>query len=288
MKITIAIPNYNRTDLLRKNLPNILNSGADEILVIDDGSTDQSIEVVRKEFPEIKLLVNNKNLGFIPSVNRLFKEAMGDIVILLNNDVYVREDFLKYLVPHFQNKQIFAVNLHENGEGWADAFWKDGFFEFKRVKESKFVHKSSWASGGSAAYNKKIWQELDGLDSLFKPFYWEDIDISFRAIRAGYEILWEPKAVVFHEHETTINKIFSKKYVNWVKQRNQLLFIWKNITDQNLLQDHYENLRKRLLGGMGLGYWIPYLWAMLKKSQIKKEVLGKQLSDQEVIDYVRS
>lgn len=288
MKITIAIPNYNGASLLQKNLPNILTAGADEILVIDDGSTDQSIEVIRKEFPKIKLLVNNKNLGFIPSVNRLFKEALGDIVILLNNDVYVEKDFLKYLLPHFQNKQIFAVNLHEKGEGWACATWENGFFEFKRVKESKFVHKSSWSSGGSAAYNKKIWQELEGLDSLFKPFYWEDIDISFRAISAGYEILWESKAVVYHEHETTINKNFSKKYVNWVKQRNQLLFIWKNITDQNLLQDHYENLRKRLLGGMGLGYWIPYLWAMLKKSQIKKEVLRKQLSDQEVIDYVRS
>lgn len=288
MKITIAIPNYNGASLLQKNLPNILAAGADEILVIDDGSTDQSIEVIRKEFPEIKLLVNNKNLGFIPSVNRLFKEALGDIAILLNNDVYVEKDFLKYLVPHFQNKQVFAVNLHEKGEGWADAFWKNGFFEFRRGKELRSVHKSSWASGGSAAYSKNIWQDLGGFDNMYAPFYWEDVDVSFRAISSGYEILWEPKAIVYHHHETTIKKTFNQKYINWVKQRNQLLFIWKNITDKNLITDHQKNLLKRLFRGMGLGYWIPYLWAMLKKSQIKKEVLRKQLSDQEVIDYVRS
>lgn len=287
MKITIAIPNYNGASLLQKNLPNILVAGADEVLVIDDGSKDESLQIL-KDFKDVKILVNKKNLGFIPSVNQLFKEALGDIVVLLNNDVYIREDFLKYLLPHFQNKQVFAVNLHEKGEGWADAFWKDGFFEFKRGEESEFVHKSSWASGGSAAYSKKIWQDLGGFDNMYAPFYWEDVDISFKALKAGYEILWEPKALVYHNHETTIKKSFNKEYIDWVKQRNQLLFIWKNITDKNLMTDHQKNLLKRLFRVMGLGYWIPYLWAMLKKSQIKKEVLKKQLSDQEVIDYVRS
>ncbi len=288
MKTSIVIPNFNGQDLIKKNLPNILEAGADEILVLDDGSKDESVKLLRENFPMVKLLINQKNLGFIPSVNKLFQEAIGDIVVLLNNDVSVKKDFLEFLVKHFEDKSTFAVNCHEKGEGPSVAFWKEGFFEFKRGVEGSSTQKSSWASGGSAAYSKKIWQSLGGLDNLFAPFYWEDLDISFRAIKNGFNIFWEPKARVSHEHETTIGKTFSKRYVNLVKQRNQLLFIWKNITEQNLLQDHSKNLHKRLLGGMGLGYWIPYLWAMLKKSQIKKEVLEKKLSDQEVIDYAKN
>ncbi len=288
MKTSIVIPNFNGRELLKKNLPNILNTGADEILIIDDGSKDGSVPLLRETFPLVKLLINKQNLGFIPSVNRLFQEARGDVVVLLNNDVLVEKHFLKFLVRHFEDKSTFAVNCHEKGEGPSRLTWKEGFIEFTRGSEVDKLQKSAWASGGSAAYSKKVWQNLGGFDSVFAPFYWEDLDISFRAIKSGFHILWEPQAKVHHEHETTINKAFSKRYVDLVKQRNQLLFIWKNITDQNLLKDHGKNLRKRLFGGMGLGYWIPYLWALLKKPQIKKEILEGKLSDQEVINYVRN
>ena len=62
MKITVAIPNFNGRDLLKKNLPNILESGANEILIIDDGSVDDSVELVKKEFPKVKLLINNMDI----------------------------------------------------------------------------------------------------------------------------------------------------------------------------------------------------------------------------------
>lgn len=287
MRVSIVIPNYNGMDLLKNNLPNIIKCGADEILVLDDGSVDESLKVLQ-DFPKIKILVNKKNQGFIPSVNRLFQVASGDVVVLLNNDVYVEKDFLPPLMKHFQDKNIFAVNCHEKGEGYARMLWKNGFLEFARGKEVELAHKSAWASGGSAAYNKKIWQEVGGLDNLYAPFYFEDLDISFRALKKGYNIFWEPKALVYHHHETTIKKSFNKKYIDWVKQRNQLLFIWKNITDKNLITDHQNNLLKRLIGGMGLGYWIPYLWAQFRKSKIKKGNLEIKLSDQEVINYVRS
>ncbi len=287
MKSTIAIPNFNGENLLRENLPNILASGADEVLVNDDGSNDDSIKILKREFSQVRLLVNQKNLGFIPSVNKLFREALGDIVVLLNSDVFVEKDFLKPLLAHFQDKKVFAVNCHEEGEGWADAYWSNGFFEFRRGEESKKGHRSSWASGGSAAYNRRIWQEMGGFDLIFAPFYWEDVDLSFRAIKAGFEILWEPAAKVKHEHETIIKKTFSAKYTSWVKQRNQLLFIWKNIYDQKLINEHKKNLIKRLLGGVGPGYWIPFLWALSQKKKIKKNEINWKLTDQEVIDYVR-
>lgn len=288
MKISIVIPNFNGKDLLSENLPNVLQSGADEVLVNDDASSDESINFIKKNFPEIKLLINQKNQGFIPSVNKLFKEAGGDIVVLINNDVWVQKDFLNNLLLHFKDKKIFAVNCHEEGEGWADAFWKNGFFEFKRGEESKLVHKSAWASGGSAAFRKDLWIKLDGFDKVYEPFYFEDVDISFRALKAGYEILWEPSSNIKHQHGTTINKFFSQKYLTWIEQRNQLLFIWKNINDPKLRRDHKTNLLKRLFKGSGLGYWIPYLSALIRSRKIKKNDLPLQRSDWEVINYASS
>lgn len=298
MKITIAIPNYNGRDLLEKNLPNIIQSGADEVLVIDDGSTDESLELLSKlkiqnvfqtayGRTKFKILENKKNLGFIPSVNKLFKEATGEIVVLLNNDVFVEANFLNPLLGHFEGKNVFAVNCHEKGEGPSISFWKNGFFEYKRGEEKNIVQKSAWASGGSAAFLKEIWQELGGFDDLFAPFYFEDTDISFRALKLGYKILWEPKSEVWHQHETTISKTVSKRYKNWVVERNLLLFIWKNITDKKLLTDHKINLFKRLFTFSKLGYWIPFIWALALMSTEKRD-RKYILSDKEVINYAQT
>lgn len=284
MKISIAIPNFNGKDLLDKNLPAVLAAGADEVMVIDDGSSDESITLIKEKFSTIRLLVNSSNRGFIYSVNRMFAKASGEVVVLLNSDVSVSKNFLKPLIRHFQNQKVFAVNCHEEGEGYSEAFWKDGFFEYQQGEEAG-IHRSSWASGGSAAYRKKIWQELGGFDSIFHPFYWEDVDLSFRAIKAGYEIFWEPDSLVWHQHETTIKKAFKERYVRWVQQRNQLLFIWKNISDKNLLSDHKKNLIKRLF--REVWYWVPYFWALSKWPMIKKDQQAV-LSDQEAIDYVNN
>lgn len=287
MKITIAIPNYNGQDLLMKNLPNILLSGADEVLIIDDASTDKSIDLIKDKFPEINLETNRKNLGFIPTVNKLFEKSIGDVVVLLNNDVFVEKDFLKPLIPHFKDGKVFAVNCHEKGEGPSIAFWKNGFYEYKRGEEKNIVQKSAWGSGGSAAFSKKIWNELNGLDSIYAPFYYEDLDISFRAIKSGYKILWEPNSNVLHEHGTTISKTFSNKYKNWIIQRNLLLFIWKNIYDKGLRTDHRINLIKKLFNLSKLGYFIPFIWALWIFSSNKTKHLKSSLTDSEVINYAK-
>lgn len=288
MKITIAIPNFNGEKLLEKNLPNILDSGADEVLIADDGSKDKSWELLSKlQSTNNKLQVykHKKNFGFIPTVNELFEKAKGDIVVLLNNDVWVQKDFLKDIQRHFKNKSVFAVTLHEGGEGPSVAFWKDGFFEFKRGKELRIIQKSAWASGGSAAFKKSIWKNLDGFDNIFAPFYWEDIDLSFRALKAGYEILWEPNARVTHEHGTTIEKSHKKRFTNWVKERNQLLFIWKNIQDKNLKKEHKKALLKRLFTS-GFGYWAVWVWAIIKMAQTSQiRPRSNVKSDLEAINY---
>jgi O-antigen biosynthesis protein len=288
MKVSIVIPNFNGEDLLQKFLPLVLKSNVDEVIVNDDCSVDKSWEILSQmkiENSKLKILKSDKNLGFIPSVNKLFKEASGEIVVLLNNDVEVETGFLEPLLVHFKETQVFAVNLHELGNGPAVGFWQDGFFQFKQGNEGG-LQKSAWASGGSAAFRKEYWEKLNGFDSLFAPFYWEDTDLSFRALKKGWEILWEPKAKVKHEHETTIKKI-NQRYVRWVKERNQLLFIWKNITDPKLKSEYRSGLIKRLFSAPG--YWVPFLWALWKMSQIASSRTPRNnvdtRSDWEVINY---
>jgi len=88
---------------------------------------------------------------------------------------------------------------------------------------------TAWVSGGSAAFRKSIWMELGGMDERFNPFYWEDIDLSYRAKEKGYTVLFEKKSVVHHFHEEgKIRQEFTKKQVEDIAFRNQFYFIWKH------------------------------------------------------------
>lgn len=244
MAISVVIPCWNGKELLKKFLPSVLKIGADEIIVVDDASTDDSVQFLKKNFPEIVLLEHKKNLGFSVACNDGVNKAIGEIIILLNQDVLPQEDLLKFVLPHFENKSLFAVTFHEREWGWGKLVWKNGLVEHCSGEKSGKPHFSAWANGGSAAFRKSIWQKLGGLDLLYHPFYWEDIDLGYRAWRQGYKIIWEPRAVVEHHHQTTIGSAFPKDYINFISARNQLIFIWKNINDLRLLAEHAAYLVK--------------------------------------------
>jgi GT2 family glycosyltransferase len=98
---------------------------------------------------------------------------------------------------------------------------------------------TAWASGGSAAFRRSIWSELDSMDKLFNPFYWEDIDLSYRARKMGWDIIFEPKSIVNHYHEEgKIKSEFTPDDVKRIAYRNQFIFIWKNLTDLSIMIDH--------------------------------------------------
>src|SRR5581483_4711444 len=128
MKIDIIIPNFNGLELLEKNLPLLLkktekNKGI-HITVIDDCSTDSSVEFLKKNEPKIKVIRNEKNIGFAKSVNKAVSQSEGEIVILLNSDVYPKNDFIEPLISHFADPSVFAVGcLDKNLENGKEDFW---------------------------------------------------------------------------------------------------------------------------------------------------------------------
>lgn len=288
MKVSIVIPNWNGSQLLKKNLPSVLAANPNEVIVVDDGSQDDSLDILKK-YKSVKVIRHTINQGFVVSVNDGVKEAKGDVVALLNNDVSPSEGFLQPLLDHFEKDSIFAVSCAEEGYSWAWAKFENGFITHGMGEPTSVPHSSFWASGGSAAFSRTKWLELGGMDALFAPFYWEDIDICYRAQKRGWKILWEPESKVVHDHESTIGKYFPRSYMDYVSLRNQLLFIWKNITSPKLSAQHQKALLKKLTSGR---MWRPFLGcftrlpAIFAKRRLEKK--ETKISDEEIFDKFTS
>lgn len=271
MKISVIIPNYNGEKILTKNLAGILDSVRDlkedvEMIISDDASTDLSTKVIsdfieqnKNSEIEIKLIENQVNKGFSSNVNRGVGIARGDILVLLNTDVITSKNFLDPILPYFNDEKVFGVGCMDEsveGEkivsrGRGKGFWKRGFL----------IHSAApidgkdtlWVAGGSGVFRKSVWSKLGGLDELYNPFYWEDIDISYRARKSGYKTFFEKNSKVRHEHEKgAIKTKFRNDEVKKIAYRNQFIFAWKNSDFSTLI--------------FGV-FWLPYhlLTALISK-----------------------
>lgn len=252
--VSVVIPSFNGEKILRKNLPSLIKAKLNpknnikEIIIVNDGSTDKTSDFLKDNYKDIKVLENKTNKGFSLSVNKGAKITKGDLLLLMNIDVIPSPDFLEPIFKHFKDKRVFAVSLHEKDYGWARGYFEDGYIQLAMGKETRAPHRSFYVSAGSGVFRRKYWDELGGMDEkLLSPFYWEDIDLCYRAAKCGYINMWEPKANVLHEHESTISSEFRKLYVSRIKERNQLLVIWKNIHSQKLISKHVIGLLSRTL-----------------------------------------
>jgi len=288
MKISVVIPNWNGRKLLEKNLPAVLAIKPSEVIIIDDASPDDSNAFLEKNYPQVKLIKHQKNRGFAAGCNSGVKAAKGEIVVLLNLDVVPGKEALEKILPNFNDEKVFAVSFNEPQWSWARILWRNGTIEHGPGPKSTRTHISAWANGGSAAFRKSIWEELGGFDEIYKPFYWEDIDLSYRAWKRGYKVLWEPKAVVQHQHEAVIGKHYSKKYISYISERNRLLFIWKNITDWQMIIEHKFYLLPKLIKP---GLLKSLMAAKVKLPQVfirrMKEGREKKLSDREIFEQFK-
>lgn len=289
MKTSVVIPNWNGRELLEKNLPRVLEIGADEIVIVENGSTDGSLEYLQKQKAQntkhkIEIIINEKNLGFARGVNQGVKAASGDVVILLNTDVVPEKELLKHILPHFEKPDVFAVSFNEGDWSWAKGYFKNGLIEHKPGEKTENTHISFWASGGSAAFDRKKWLDLDGFNLIYEPFYWEDTDIGYRAQKKGWEVLWEPKAKVLHKHEATVKKHSMGNKKDIVSQRNQLLFFWCNVSSIGMWTQHILWLPIKLLRP---GYWKPFIWALIKVPQVvlARSKNGRSIvSDEQILE----
>jgi len=248
-----VIPNWNGKDLLAKYLPSVIQAfaanPANEIIVVDNGSTDGSAEYVRTAFPQIKLLALESNLGFGGGSNAGFRAAKNSVVVLLNSDMRVAPDFLAPLLEGFSDPKVFAVSCQiffsdpaklREETGLTQCWWEDGGLRVRHRIDPAVtdLFPCAYGGGGSCAFDREKFLELGGFDSVFEPFYLEDADLGYMAWKRGWKVLYQPRSVVFHEHRGTIGKRFREEYIQDVLKKNYLLFCWKNIHEWRRLTGH--------------------------------------------------
>jgi GT2 family glycosyltransferase len=314
--ITVLVTNYNGLENLRACLPGILKAAAhenlaSEVLVVDDCSTDGSLEFLAG-FPQVTVLALKERSSFLGAANAGFKAAQNRYVALLSNDMVPQEDYLATLLPHFADPRLFAVSTvlcdpdgTIEGGRVAGVFVLGNLFALDAAKRYRpfrwLVHEPEGAitpslyTGGNALFDREKFLELGGFDRLYYPFYWEDTDLCYRAWKQGFRILCDSRAqVTHHQRLGTIRKNFDRTYVRTVRTRNRLLFVWKNIRDPWFLLEHALAVTALLLFGWLGGslrfyrsFWQALqLWPAVR--QRRKEVGVGWRSDRTIMQMVNS
>lgn len=252
MHISVIIPTYKNTEVLIKNLKhNLPYLEGCEVIVVND-NPQSSIAQELDQFVQVKLIENTENKGFSGTVNTGVAQATHSFIMLLNDDVKLLNTAYQKALNHFINDtSLFAVTFAQKEKSGAivgknAVYWSKGFVRHKAIKPDD-MGKTAWAEGGSCIIDKEKFIKLHGFDELYSPFYWEDIDLSYRAWKNGYSVLFDPQILVEHHHETTISSHFDTNRIETIAYRNQLLFIWKNISSWELLLIHKLHLMKMII-----------------------------------------
>ena len=256
--VSIIVANFNGENYLPTCLNSVLrNSYKDyELILVDDGSTDKSIEVIEgflKKDKRIKLLRNHKNLGAAASRNRAIKKASGKYIVFLDNDTEVTYNWLvKIIEPLDKDSQIGGVqsllldfnnrDLIQTGGGLLipHTGWLAPLYQWTKYKEmkDKITSKEIIAVSASLAVRKEIVDLISGFDEK-EAVYTEDLDFCWRIWISGYKIILFPDSVAYHlsksvEARAGMNATYQKIYFNLAK--NSFRSILKNYSFLNILR----------------------------------------------------
>ena len=246
-KIAVVILNWNGAKLLQQFLPSIIKySDLAKIYVADNASTDDSIEVLKNEFPEITIIKNNDNYGFAGGYNLALEQVEESYYALVNSDIEVTENWLDSILELFENEEATAIiqpkildykrKDYFEYAGAAGGFIDKYGYPFCRGRIFDSVEKDFgqyndekeifWASGACFFIRKDVFRTLNGFDSSFFA-HQEEIDLCWRAFNLGYKAKYTSKSVVYHLGGATLNDANPKKtYLNF---RNSLLMLTKNL-----------------------------------------------------------
>lgn len=238
IRSTIIIPNYNGINYIENCLQSLEEEPAN-VIVVDNGSTDGSRELVEQKFPSVKVIALDRNQGFCRAVNLGIADSKTTYVILLNNDTVIRRGFVRALEEPLQrDKKIFSgaaqmINLKkphlidDAGDyycalGWAFAAGKDK--ERDAYQRRRYIFASC---GGACIYRREILSQIGLLDENHFA-YLEDIDLGYRAGIAGYRNLYVPEAQVYHAGSASSGSRHNAFKVD-LSARNSVYLIYKNM-----------------------------------------------------------
>ena len=242
----VVILNWNGRKHLEQFLPSVIQHTPQQvdIVVADNGSTDDSVEFLRREYPNVKLVLLDKNYGFADGYNRALKQVDAECFVLLNSDIEVTEGWLEPLVATLQNNsQVAAVApkllSYVERQSFEYAGAAGGFIDYlgypfcrgrilSTIEQDEGQYNTPcevfWASGAAFCCKADVFRALGGFDADFFA-HMEEIDLCWRMQLQGYKVMVEPRSVVYHLGGGTLpNESPRKLYLNY---RNNLAMLFK-------------------------------------------------------------
>ena len=247
--VSIIIPNYNGREHLDSCLSSLLELQVTderiEVILVDNGSTDDSLDFVKANFPEVLIIQNQENLGFSKAANIGAEQAIGEYVAFLNNDMRVDTRWLQTLIATAQAEHGFAcvgskVLKWDGKTVDFEGRVNDPFsLEYEPDRETSLAAPKSrpyfpilFASGGAALFRREVFLELGGFDPDFF-LYHEDVDLGWRLWLRGYECVLAPNSIVFHRGGASSGKLPAERLQKLVL-KHTLCSVFKNLETDNL------------------------------------------------------
>jgi GT2 family glycosyltransferase len=252
--IAVVILNWNGLEMLEKFLPSVIRHSSVpgvEVIVADNGSSDNSVAFLQTNFPEVKLILLDKNYGFAGGYNRALEFVEADYFILLNSDVEVTPDWISPLIHTLEgNEKVVAcmpkIRSHVRREyfeyagaagGFMDkygyAFCRGRIFDHIEIDQGQYDEPIEifWATGACLCIESRVFKEVGGFDVRFFA-HMEEIDLCWRILNAGYGIMVNPQSLVYHYGGGALPP--ENPYKTYLNFRNNLLMLVKNLTTRQL------------------------------------------------------
>ena len=278
-KVAVVILNWNGSGMLRRFLPGVLRcteADGGVVWLADNGSTDDSVSVVSREFPSVRLIRLEKNYGFAEGYNRALAQVAAEYVVLLNSDVEVTEHWLRPLLAYMEaHPEVAAcqpkiLSYHRRGQfeyaGASGGFIDRYGYPFCRGRVMSEVEEDRgqydtvspvfWASGAALFIRRKDYLEAGGLDGRFFA-HMEEIDLCWRLRARGRGLVCIPRSVVYHVGAATLKREDSRK--TFLNFRNNLLMLYKNLPEAELVP--VMRMRTLLDYVAALNFLLHFQWA---------------------------
>ena len=252
-KLAIVILNWNGAEMLKKYLPSVLNYSREEavVYVADNASTDNSIALLKEQFPEVRLILLEKNWGFAEGYNKALAQVDAEYYLLLNSDIEVTPGWLTPMIEFMDahkevaacQPKLLSIFQRDSFEyagacgGYMDRygypFCRGRIFDVVEHDKGQYDEpaKIHWATGAALLVRARIYKEVGGLDGRFFA-HQEEIEMCWRMRIRGYQIWCLPQSKVYHVGGGTLPKSNPMKtYLNF---RNNLTMLYKCLPEKDL------------------------------------------------------
>jgi GT2 family glycosyltransferase len=293
----VLVLNYNGREHLEECLGSAVAAAAVvvgcRVVLVDNQSSDDSVAFTRRRFPMVEIVIAPVN-DFLFSLNSVVRVRTEEIVVIVNNDMRFDPRFVAALLPHFDDPALFGVGAAiRTWDDTADTVgprcarltscWFYKWWELDRQEPAETLE----ASGGAVAYRRRMFVELGGFDPLYRPGYFEDMDLSYRAWMRGWTVRYEPDSKAFHKISVTMVRRLGEGGKLRLLYRNHILFTIKNVGGAAFLLGFLLLLPLRALRPLLRGDLVPLAGVLRALPLMPRALMARSRRGSPVLDVAR-